>query len=342
MIRHDRIVCSPLLLVIALMLIVASVAIPTLTGRTDVHAGTDTLSTFPDDAHLEACRLVTGAKASILFTIYDLTDPRICDVLVAAAARGMDVRVLVDPQERVKLADMKSIIADLTRSGVAVRNANPSYRITHAKYMVIDGAIAYVSGNNFTYADSKKNRAFAVTTTDPQVVADLTAVFWADWRRQPFPAERLTSDNVLLSPVNAGAKMMGLIQSATTSIVVAVQYLQNDAVNQALADAVLRGVRVRCITDGTYVDSRSSAFAANLLIGGDRVRVAMDPYYHVKMMLVDDMRMFVGSQNFSEPPLTDNNPSQQQREVGLIVTDPSLIAKARAIFEFDWARAIAP
>jgi cardiolipin synthase len=341
MIRHDR-MRSPLLLMLVLMLTVASVTVPAFMGRAETRAGTDMLSTFPDDAHAEACGLIAGATTSVLFTIYDLTDPRICDVLVSAAARNIDVRVLVDPQERVKLADMKSIIADLTRSGVAVRNANPAYRITHAKYMVIDGTSAYVSGNNFTYADSKKNRAFAVTTTDPKVVADLMAVFWADWKRQPLPAEMLTSDRVLLSPVNAGAKMMGLIRDATTSIVVAVQYLQNDAVNQALADAVLRGVRVRCITDGTYVDSRSSAFAANLLIGGDRVRVAMDPYYHVKMMLVDDTRMFVGSQNFSEPPLTDNNPLQQQREVGLIVTDPALIAKVRAVFEFDWARAVAP
>jgi cardiolipin synthase len=341
MIRRYRL-RSLLLLVLTLVLIVTSLTVPVLTGRTDVYAGTDMLSTFPDDAHIEACRLIAGAGTSVLFTIYDLTDPRICDVLVSAAARDVDVRVLVDPQERVKLADMKSIIADLTRSGVAVRNANTAYRITHAKYMVIDGSTAYISGNNFTYADSKKNRAFAVTTTDAKVVADLTAVFWADWKRQPLSADKLTSDRVLLSPVNAGAKMMGLIQDATTSIVVAVQYLQNDAVNQALADAVLRGVHVRCITDGTYVDSRSSAFAANLLIGGDRVRVAMDPYYHVKMMLVDDTRMFVGSQNFSAPPLTDNNPLQQQREVGLIVTDPTLIAKARAVFEFDWARAVAP
>lgn len=303
---------------------------------------TDRLVTFTDDAHIDACRLIESATKSIYFTIYDFSDPRISDYLADASGRGVDVKVMVDPGERLNLSDSKGIIADLVRAGVTVRSANPAYYITHAKYFVVDGATAYISGNNFTYADGKKNRAFAVVTTDPKVVTDLTNVFWADWQRKPFSASQLTSSRVVLSPVNAGVTIKALIDSAKTSVVVATQYLKSDMVNQALAAAARRGVKIQAITDGTSSDSRDAASAAQALIGDNTVRVSITPYYHIKMMIIDGTQMFVGSQNYSDPPLTDNNPQQQQREVGIIVSDPALIAHAQAVFTFDWANSIAP
>lgn len=302
----------------------------------------DRIVVFPDAAHKDACRLMASAKRSILLTIYDFSDPRVADALADAACRGVRVYVMVDPGERLNLTDSKGIVAGLVRSGATVRSASPAFRITHAKYFIVDGTSAYISGNNFTYADGKKNRAFAVITTDAAVVHDLTAVFWADWRRAPLTADQLTSDRVVVSPLNAGARISELIDGATSTIVIAAQYLKSDAVNQALAAAARRGVSVHAITDGTNSDSRSAAFAAEMLIGDGTVRVSMTPYYHSKMMIVDGREMFVGSQNFSDPPLTDGNPLQQQREIGIVVNDPSLIAAAQAVFEYDWLRSIHP
>jgi phosphatidylserine/phosphatidylglycerophosphate/cardiolipin synthase-like enzyme len=327
---------------ISLLLMLLAVLVGVPAGSLAGAGATDRIVTFPDDAHMDACRLMESATASILFTIYDFSDPRIEDYLADAAARGVAVKVMVDPGERLALTDSKGIIADLVRAGVTVRGANPSYRITHAKYFVVDGTRAYISGNNFTYADGKKNRAFAVITTDPKVVADLTTIFWADWQRKPLPLQQLTSDRLIVSPLNAGARIKAMIDGAKTSVVVATQYLKSDMVNQALAVAAARGVNVQAITDGTYADSRTAAADARMLIGGDTVRVSMTPYYHVKMTIVDGTRMFVGSQNYSDPPLTDDNPLLQQREVGIIVTDPAAIARAQAVFAFDWARSLQP
>lgn len=302
----------------------------------------DRIVTFPDEAHMDACRLIESAATSILFTIYDFSDPRVEDELADAAARGVAVKVMIDPGERLALTDSKGIVADLVRAGVTVRSTNPSYRITHAKYFVVDGTTAYISGNNFTYADGKKNRAFAVITTDVKVVDDLTTIFWSDWRRKPVTLDQLTSDRLIISPLNAGSRIKALIDGARTTIVIATQYLKSDMVNQALAAAAVRGVKVQAITDGTYADSRTAASDAGVFIGGDVIRVSMTPYYHVKMMIVDGTQMFVGSQNYSDPPLTEGNPLIRQREVGIVVTDPALIAKAQAVFAFDWSRSVRP
>ncbi|MHB8071843.1 MAG: phospholipase D-like domain-containing protein [Candidatus Cryosericum sp.] len=327
-------------IILLFVLVVTLVAYPAGTSaRAD---SVDRIVTFPDDAHMDACRLIESATTSILFTIYDFSDPRIEDYLADAAARGVAVKVMVDPGERLALTDSKGIVADLVRAGIAVRSSNPSYRITHAKYFVVDGTSAYISGNNFTYADGKKNRAFAIVTTDAKVISDLTTIFWSDWQRKPVTLDQLTSDRLIVSPLNAGARIKAMIDGAKTSIVVATQYLENDMVNQALAAAAARGVKVQAITDGTYADARAAASAAVTLIGSGTVRVSMTPYYHVKMMIIDGTQMFVGSQNYSDPPLKDGNPLIQQREIGIVVTDPALIARAQAVFAFDWARSQQP
>jgi len=331
-----RILSITLLFVLVVTLVVCPAGAP---ARAD---SGDRIVTFPDDAHMDACRLIESAATSILFTIYDFSDPRIEDCLADAVARGVGVKVMVDPGERLALTDSKGIVADLVRAGVTVRSSNPSYRITHAKYFVVDGTSAYISGNNFTYADGKKNRAFAVITTDAKVVNDLTTIFWSDWRRRPVTLDQLTSDRLIVSPLNAGARIKAMIDGAKTSVVVATQYLKSDMVNQALAAAAGRGVKVQSMTDGTYADSRTAAADAKVFIGGDTVRVSMTPYYHVKMMIIDGTQMFVGSQNCSDFPLTDGNPLMQQREIGIVVTDPVLIAKAQAVFAFDWARSQQP
>lgn len=330
------------LLSVILLFVLAATLLACPGGSAVRAESVDRIVTFPDEAHMDACRLIESATTSILFTIYDFSDPRIEDYLADAAARGVAVKVMVDPGERLALTDSKGIVADLVRAGVTVRSSNPAYRITHAKYFVVDGTSAYLSGNNFTYADGKKNRAFAIVTTDAKVVSDLATIFWSDWQRKPVTLDQLTSDRIIVSPLNAGMRIKAMIDGAKTSIVVATQYLKSDMVNQALAAAAARGVNVQTITDGTNADSRTAAADARNLIGGNTVRVAMTPYYHVKMMIIDGTQMFVGSQNCSDPPLTDGNPLIQQREVGIVVTDAALIARAQAVFAFDWARAQQP
>ena len=56
-------------------------------------------------------------------------------------------------------------------------------------------------------------------------------------------------------------------------------------------------------------------------------------YQHSKMVLVDGARSFVGSVNFTATSMDDN------REVGVVLTEPVNIARLIAVFEGDWTRA---
>ena len=53
-------------------------------------------------------------------------------------------------------------------------------------------------------------------------------------------------------------------------------------------------------------------------------------YIHAKMISVDEKIAFVGSENFSETSLNDN------RELGIILTDKAIINSLSDIFIQDW------
>lgn len=64
-----------------------------------------------------------------------------------------------------------------------------------------------------------------------------------------------------------------------------------------------------------------------------QVRYISTVYMHATMMIADDMRSFVGSENFSANSL-DNN-----RELGLLIADTGVISKLKQTFQQDWSDA---
>jgi len=69
---------------------------------------------------------------------------------------------------------------------------------------------------------------------------------------------------------------------------------------------------------------------ATLLRGGVHVRYISVVYMHAKLMIADGSRAFVGSENFSANSL-DNN-----RELGLLIAEPSAIMTLSQTFQQDW------
>jgi phosphatidylserine/phosphatidylglycerophosphate/cardiolipin synthase-like enzyme len=61
-----------------------------------------------------------------------------------------------------------------------------------------------------------------------------------------------------------------------------------------------------------------------------------NPYIHAKMVLADGERGFVGSQNFTQTSLDEN------REIGIVLSEPALLKRLDATFERDAAAANSP
>lgn len=275
---------------------------------------------------------IDGAMHSVWVEVYLLTDARVIAALEEAAHRGVEVRVLLE--EHPYGGDVVSpqrTLQTLRLAGIQAKFANSAYHYTHAQTLIIDSATLLVLTANLSRSglggsSAAHNREFGVIDTHTEDVTEIMAIFQADWTRNQ-PA--LHDANMVISPVNARAKITALLNSAQTSLLIEDEEMYDTALEDALIAAARRGVRVRLILAGP-ADIVATA-AARLKAGGVQLVYVGAPFIHAKVIVADGRLAFVGSENFSATSLDQN------REVGLLLADTAALATITATLERDWA-----
>lgn len=126
-------------------------------------------------------RAITHAKERILITnAYFLPEIRLLRALMAAARRGVDVRVMVPGTTDVLavLYASRSIYDLLLDSGVRMFEWNG--RVLHAKTAVIDGRWSTVGSSNLDYQSLRYNLEVNAMIDDPGFASALEAMFEED------------------------------------------------------------------------------------------------------------------------------------------------------------------
>ena len=275
-----------------------------------------------------------GATHSIWIEMYLFTNLDVIYALEDAAHRGVETRVLLEMNPYGGGDVSPRLLSEkLTAAGVQVRPANPAFTFTHAKFMLVDGATAYIMTCNLTQSAlggsaSATNREYAIVDTHAEDTVAVAAIFQADWdRTQPV----VNDANLVVSPTNSRAKLTGLIDSARTTLMIEQEEMDDPGIEDQLIAAAQRGVQIN-ITLAVFSDSASSPSedVQRLRSGGVEVRYSHTLYMHAKLILVDGQRAFVGSQNFSAVSLDAN------REVGVIVADQAVVAQLASVAQSDW------
>jgi phosphatidylserine/phosphatidylglycerophosphate/cardiolipin synthase-like enzyme len=268
--------------------------------------------------------VLTAAQSSIHVEIYLMGQGAILDTLVAKAKAGLDVRLILDEGEKPtnqKYADQ------LTAAGAQILWSDPKFPYMHAKFFVVDGKEAVVSTGNFSRDYSiLLERNFLARLRDPADVADLATLFDADWARAN---PDLSCTRMVISPVNARQRVLDLIASATTTLTVESMQFADDDVRAAIAARVQAGVAVRAmIAQPSWISANTQAA---LYLHGLGVEVRTIPHLHVKAIVADGARGYLGSENLSYTSLSKN------REAGLVTIDAASVAPLVSTFEKDWA-----
>ncbi|MEM2948041.1 MAG: phospholipase D-like domain-containing protein [Candidatus Anstonellales archaeon] len=136
----------------------------------------------------------------------------------------------------------------------------------------------------------------------------------------------------IFSPEN-GEEIVGFINSAVFSVDAEVYAFSSWDVAHALVNAEKRGVNVRIIVDESTVDGETKAILKYLKNNGVEVRLAN--YYqrtHAKFIVVDGIRVLVGSHNLSNSALYYN------REASVILNLLRFWEFER-VFGEDWEKA---
>jgi phosphatidylserine/phosphatidylglycerophosphate/cardiolipin synthase-like enzyme len=212
------------------------------------------------------------------------------------------------------------VYQSLQKHGVQVQWGAPGFSFTHAKFLLADGARAWIGTMNWTPTSFEENRDFAVVTRDHAVVAQSTTVFDADWERRAVTGNLA---NLVVSPINARAKISSIIRDAKVSLDIYAESISDKLLINLLIGAAGRHVAVRIIW-GQLGD------LGDLLGSGVHVVIGKEPFAHAKAIVADGSTVFIGSENFTATSLDRN------RELGLIVTDRSVINGVEQAFRTDF------
>jgi cardiolipin synthase A/B len=296
-------------------------------------APTLTLISFPqsDLSVTPLYQFIQTATSTIDMTMYELVDTTFQQDLVALAAKGIKVRVILD--QALEKTNNTPTFTYLNANGVPTVWANPVFQASHQKTITLDGKTSAIMTLNLTSRYYNSSRDFAVIDTNANDVAAIETTFNSD-----FTSAAITpplGDDLVWSPTNAQPALIALIGAAKVSLNVENEEMEDAAIVTALSNAAKNGVKVQVTmtANSDYTTEFDTLKAAGVQI---RTYAQTAPLYiHAKVILVDasqtGQQAFVGSENFSNASLTEN------RELGLTLTDSAILQTLNATLNSDFA-----
>lgn len=130
------------------------------------------------------------------------------------------------------------------------------------------------------------------------------------------------------SPNNASCKLLDLIKSATNSLYVEAEEINNKSIENVLIQEAQHGINVRVIVP----PQKDMADIRHLITGNVSVRILPRKplYMHTKLIIADGEKGFIGSENLSAYSL------QMNRELGTLIYPHEHLQRITQFFETDW------
>jgi hypothetical protein len=300
-------------------------------GAAALAASNYSLLILPDQGETAIYSFINSATSSINMTMYELRDTTVETDLVNREKAGVNVRVILDQAEKSVNA---TAFSTLQAGGVNVTYSSTAFTFTHQKTITVDNRESFISTGNLDSTFYSTSRDYGVFDTDTADVAAVVAVFNADFAKTTItPSD---GDDLVWSPTDSQTRLLALINGAQHTLDVEQEEFSDTALVNALVAAEKRGVTVRVVVESpsSYTTELNEITAA-----GGKVTGYTDPngfYIHAKAIVADygtaTAKIFLGSENFSDNSLNDN------RELGLIITDPAVMTGVETTFNADFGQ----
>jgi cardiolipin synthase len=313
---------------------------------------------------------IRDARSTVTFESYIYWSGRVgqrfAEALSERARAGVRVHLLVDWVGSQKMD--QQMLDQMASAGVEVHRFHPLHwynltrmnNRTHRKLLIVDGQVGFTGGVGISdewdgdASDPQHWRDSHYRLEGP-AVAQMQAAFMDNWIKTTgkvlqgeayFPALAPVGTalgQVFTSSPSGGGDSMQLmyllsITAAERTIDLSAAYFVPDALTRkALLAALGRGVRLRIIVPGEYIDSlvtrrASRADWGELLRAGAEIHEFQPAMFHCKALIVDSQLVSVGSTNF------DNRSFRLNDEANLNVYDGEFAAKVERVFEEDLRR----
>lgn len=283
--------------------------------------------------YLEKIIPLAGSSINILLSDGELKEDPLWGDIVAAARRGVAVRVILDKSDwSESITDKNRPTLDYLKAhGIPAKFDDPAVT-THAKLAIIDGKLVILGSSNWNAHAFHEQAQANIAIDDAQIGKVFTAYFDRIWTGTLIPAGvkldlNGIGDTPTLIPIpdgsdtkNYASLLLALLKRAHESVHV-VMYrasyyptyknsLSNDILD-ALVAAAGRGVEIKVFLDDCafYPKSAQANLEAARYLADHGIEVKLDDpsvTTHAKLVIIDKKDVILGSTNWNYYSLEKN------------------------------------
>ncbi len=287
---------------------------------------------------------IDSAKLSVDVAIYSLSLRELGNALLRARDRGVQVRIVMESDNRDRTVPVALIEAGLPILG------DRREGLMHDKFVVIDRSEVWTGSLNFTTTGTYNDNNNLVRIRSIKVAEDYTKEFEEMFVDDKFggdivpetPNPVVTIDGVRVevyfSPDDGAAQpVRELLEGATDSIYFLAYSFTADELAEAIHARAAEGVTVAGVMEAAQVQSNEGTEYDAFVQAGLDVRLdGNDGQMHHKVIIIDDSIVVTGSYNFTASAENRND------ENIVIFFSPEIAALYMEEFERVFAQAQKP
>jgi len=290
---------------------------------------------------------INAAQTSIHIASFEFNLPRVADALIAAKARGVDVRWVTDDENGLEIDgnENRGQFTRLMAGGVEVKDDARS-ALMHNKFWIFDRQTTWTGSTNITVNGIYKQNNNVIVIHSPEIASIYEREWEELWtgqlgRRVPSTVNNQwailngTPIQILFSPEDgAVGSLIAVLSDAQSSIRFLAFSFTDYPMAQTMIDRAQAGVDVQGVFE-TFGSNSPRSELKTLWCAGLQVRQdGNGSFLHDKVIIIDESIVVTGSLNFSSSADEDNE------ENVLIIDNPEIAALYLQEYQKNWDMAM--
>jgi phosphatidylserine/phosphatidylglycerophosphate/cardiolipin synthase-like enzyme len=291
--------------------------------------------------------LINTTQTSIHIASFEFNLPRVADALIAAKARGVDVRWVTDDENGLEIDgnENRGQFTRLMAGGVEIKDDARS-ALMHNKFWIFDRQTTWTGSTNITVNGIYKQNNNVIVIHSPEIASIYEREWEELWtgqlgRRAPSTVNNQwailngTPIQILFSPEDgAVGSLIAILADAQSSIRFLAFSFTDYPMAQTMIDRAKTGVDVQGVFE-TFGSNSPRSELKTLWCAGLQVRQdGNSSFLHDKVIIIDESIVVTGSLNFSSSADEDNE------ENVLIIDNPEIAALYLQEYQKNWDMAM--
>ncbi|MDD2241062.1 MAG: phospholipase D-like domain-containing protein [Kiritimatiellae bacterium] len=260
---------------------------------------------------------IESAGKTLDVCVFDLNLPQVAQALLAAEARGVKVRVILDRDNAQRAYDIEDELVEMEKRGMLTRAHNRS-GLMHNKFMIADGERVWTGSYNFTRNGSNFNDNHVIVLESEELAENYSREWTEIFEKRhgkrfayPTPHPQVTIGGTVIQNYftpedDTREALVAELGKATNEIAIMAFSFTDGDLTAAIRQALGRGVQAIILLDSGMA-KHPGANTKELEEMGAHVRRSPGVRLHHKVIVIDRETVVLGSANFSKSAFDRND-----------------------------------